>query len=688
LEFVVPILNYQPGIARLFLAVISLSPLLAVAADPMLPTVEVSADAERQELAPQSIRNPYRVEVTAQAGTEVMTREDIDALSPKDTIDLLDKAVGMNMTYQGRRSPYFFDQRGGGSMTFILDGAVLPTSFNRILQSIPLAAIEQIEIVRGATSLALGPTIPIGSSNSGSGVNTGFVVIRTRRASQSEGEASGFVEKAKSQPTANGESLYLGTRLGGLDALSGHLGATVSRRDLPANDERFDGQETKAGMLSGGTSISGFSANLTAFKSDSRFEMQRGVTTDGSLDDAKWYYDPLQITLIAANMGMAWSDDQVTLLSVFATDYEQTEHNEYFSGVAPLAEREFKEKTRGFNLRHNARYASDFGDTLLQFGLQRTGSEGFGANTNKPYNDWKTRVTGWSASLEQSLLDKRLVADIGYRSDRKYIDRSTNKASLVDANSDTDLAPARTFSLGARWLIDDAYTLSGRYFDGHESTSGDFDLVTQSGEALHATEQKRSELVLEAAWQPYIRPALTWFDVDIKNQKRASSNTYVVDGETYYYYTESDSHQRGLELLVKGRVAGRTTYQVAWTHLTDNETTSGGVTTDSLDVTAPSDIYSARLTHAWDDYRFNFSYKRVSGWSESRSPRGTVTGLDLGDYNRIDANIVRDFTYRGLQFSAKLYGRNINDDQYATRYTTGYYYDRGRTFGLELASRF
>ncbi len=659
-------------------------PSIAKAGEITLPTVEVSADAEREELELQSIKNPYRVESTARAGTEVMTREEIDALNPKDVIDLLDKAVGMNMTYQGRRSPYFFDQRGSGSMTFILDGAVLPTSFNRILQKIPLAAIEQIEIVRGSTSLALGPTIPIGSSNSGSGINTGFVVIRTRQASRTEGEASAFVEKAKSQPTANGESLYLGTRLGDQASVGGHLGATVSRQNVPSKESWFDGRDSKAGMLSGGIATHGFSANFTAYKDRGRFEMQRGVTTDGSLDDAKWYYDPLATTLLASNMSQAWSEDQVTLLSLFATRYEQSEHNEYFSDAAALAGREFEEKTRGFSLRHNAR----FGDTLLQLGAQSTRSEGFGANTNKSYNDWKTRVRGWSASVEQKLLDGQVVLDGGYRRDQKHIDRSTNSVAKVEANSDTSLAPARTYTLGARWQISDAYALSGRYFNGREGTSGDFDLVTQSGDPLHAAEQKRTEVALEVALTPRFQPTLSGFDIDIKNQKTATSNTYTVDDETYYYYTESDAHRRGLELLIKGQIAGRTRYQFAWTHMTQNETTSAGVSNDSLGLSSPSNLYTARLTHAWDDYRFNVSYKRVASWEQSSSPRGTLDGLDLGDYDRIDANLVRDFLYRGQQISAKLYGRNLGDEHYATRYVTGYYYDRGRTFGLDVSTRF
>lgn len=85
----------------------------AGAADSPLATITISASATRPDLEPESILNPYRLESTAQFGSEVMSRKDIEALAPRDVIDLLDKAVGMNVTYQGRRSPYFVEERGG-----------------------------------------------------------------------------------------------------------------------------------------------------------------------------------------------------------------------------------------------------------------------------------------------------------------------------------------------------------------------------------------------------------------------------------------------------------------------------------------------------------------------------------------------------------------------------------------------
>ena len=361
----------------------------AHAEEATLPTVEVSANAVRNDLDSDSARNPYRVEKTARFGTEVMSREDIEALNPKDVLDLLDKAVGMNMTYQGRRSPFFLDERGGGNLTYVLDGAVLPSNFNRILQKIPLAAIEQVQIVRGSTTLALGPSIPTGSSTSGSGITTGFVIIRTRQPKGIEAEVSAFVEKAESHPTANGESLFVGTQVGKSDAVNGYVSGVLSRRDVPSKDTWFDGQDADAQMFVGGVSFGGFSVGVTAYRDQGRFEMQRGVTMTGTLDNSKWYYDPLKTSLQAWNASMAWSENQTTLLSVFNTEFDQKEHNESFAN-ATVSIRKFEEKTSGYNIRHNAR----FGNTFVQLGKQFTESEGFGPNTNTPYSNWKTSVDG------------------------------------------------------------------------------------------------------------------------------------------------------------------------------------------------------------------------------------------------------------------------------------------------------
>lgn len=675
----------SPRIARLAALMAITFPCAGHAADATLPAVEVKGAATRPDLEPDSLSNPSRVEATGRFGTEVFTREDIQALAPKDVLDLLDKAVGMNLTYHGRKHPYFLEGRGGGNLTYILDGAILPASSDRMLHKIPLAAIEQIEVVRGATSLALGPTIPIGSSISGSGINTGFVIIRTRQPKGIEAEVSAFVEKSDLNPTANGQSLYAGTQFGAQD-LKAYAAGALSRRDAPSNDTRFDGQDADAQMAVGGFSTGRFSFGATAYQDKGRFEMQRGVTVAGTLDNSMWYYDPLKTKVFSGNASMAWTPDQVTLLSLFDTKYQHTEYDESFApGAAWKPSTYAEEKSSGWNLRHGAR----FGATLVQLGVLRTRNEGYGPNTSNQ-NRWHSRVDGWSGSVEQKLFEDRLILDVGYRRDRKHIDyfATSSTAGAVMGNKDANLAPARTLALGARWKLNDIYALSGRYLDGDEGSSSSFDLRTRNGAPLHAESQKRTEIAFEAGLLPYFRPTITWFDLKGKNQKTATTNTYVVNGQTYYYYTEGDVHRRGVELLVKGDIMPRTTYSIGLTHLYQNDTATAGVTTDALGLSEPKNSLTGRFSHAWGDWRANLSIKRVDKWTQSISAMGTASNVHLGDYTRTDANIMRDFRFDRHGATVELYGRNLGNTHYATRYTTGYYYDPGRVIGVQATLRY
>lgn len=655
-----------------------------------LATIEVKADSnstanKRDDLKLDSVTNLYRVESTAQAGTQVLTQKEIAAYAPKNFFDLLDKATGVDATYQGRKHPYFLNIRGGGNITYILDGVILPASADRILQKIPMAAIEEIQIVRGSTALALAPSIEIGASNSGSGINTGFIVIRTKQPKETGGSISTYVEKANSQPTAHGQDVYLGTRFTSKNSSNGgYISAMASTYDRPSKDSWFDGSDADAGMINGGFNVGRFNLNLMGYKDSGSFEMQRGVTVAGVVDNSKWYYDPLKTSIYSADMSMKWNENQITLFSLGKVNYKQTEINENFANTSHV-EKHYEENTRSYSLRHNA----TFGNTLIQLGGQLSNSKGFGPNLSSSYNRFDTSVKGWSASIEQKLYDGKVVLDAGYRRDMKHINYSSTKATNNSANNDVDMAPATIIAAGALWHINDTFTLSGRYFKGDEGTSGDFDLATQSGDPLHPEKQDRVEVSLGASIAPYFKPALTWFDVDIKNQKSATTNTYTdTDGNVYYYYTESDAHRRGIELAIKGNIGSNTNYQFGWTHMLDNSNTVNGVTTDTVGIETAKNSFTALLSHSWDNYRANISVKQIDEWHQSTSAMGTAYNINLGGYTRVDANIEKDFTFNNFIVTGKLYGRNLGNERYATRYTTGYYYDRGRTLGLELRAEF
>lgn len=651
-------------------------------------TVVAESDDVRPDLDPDSITNLYRVEKTARFGTEVFTEEDIEELKPSDVYDLLDKAVGMDLTYQGRRSPFFIRQRGGGSFTYIVDGAVLPPSVNRILYKFPLSAIEQLQIVRGSTSLTLGPSIPIGASSSGSGLNTGYIIIRTKQPKKTEAILSAAVEYSEGgHPLATKESLYLGTRFEVSPSLDGYLGGLGAKMDRPSQNSWFDGRSGEGGMINGGLRLGKFNINLLGYYDEGRLEMQRGIAEDGTRSDVKWYYDPLRASILSTDMAMQWTPNQVSMLNLFQTRFDQNEHNNSFVS-ATGSDRDYEEETWGAGFRHNAR----FGNTLIQLGGQYSNSTGFGGNCRNGYNKYDTTVWGWSASLEQKFFDGRLVFDGGYREDTKHIDNSSSarreSQANDDANNDVDMDPSKVFALGAHWQMMDMLALDARYYYGKQGTTGDFDMRLVGDASPHKEEQERIEVALSANIKPWFRPMLTWFNIETKNGKSATSTTYDLDGGTYYFYTEADSLRRGLELTVKGKFSQGTSYQVSWTHMLDSEKTSDGDTTNYLGVSNPRNLYSLRLSHVWRAYRANLSVKRVDEWSASSSPMGTADTQGLGGYTRFDANIKRDFKWRDLLLTLSLYGRNLGDKHYATRYVTGYYYDRGRTIGTELTVRY
>lgn len=645
--------------------------------------VEGESINQREDLNMDSTTNPYRVEASARFGTEVFTEKEIQDLHPQDVNDLIDKAAGINLTYQGRKSPFQIEERGGGSFTYIIDGAVLPPSSNRILYKFPVAAIEELQIIRGATSLTLGPSIPIGASNSGSGLNTGYIIIRTKQPQKTEGTVTASVAQANGgHPAETNESLYVGTRLEGDSPVKGYVGGLVAKMDRPSQDSWFDGRSSEGGMGSAGLAVGKLNVNMMAYKDSGTLEMQRGVKADGSLAGDKWYYDPLETTLYTSDMRLQWTPNQTTLFNMFLTQYDQTEHNESFTSSASTL-REYEEETSGFGLRHNAR----FGNTLVQLGGQMSNSTGSGPNLSKSYNKYDTTITGWSASVEQRLFKDRLILDGGYRQDTKHIDYSSTLATNDTANNDVDMEPAKVFALGSRVKITDTYALNGRYFHGDQGTSGDFDMRSQTG-TLHPEDQDRIEIGLEAEYTPWFQPALTWFSIDTTNKKTATDTTYTLAGGTYYYYTEADESRDGLELMVKGNIGKNTSYKLSWTYLLECENTSNGLTTDAIGVTTPENLYALALSHQWDAYRFNFSVKRVDEWTDTSSAMGYAQTEGLGDYTLIDANIKREFTIKETRLTATLFGSNLGDENYSTRYVTGYYPARGRTIGLELSWAF
>lgn len=427
---------------------------------------------------------------------------------------------------------------------------------------------------------------------------------------------------------------------------------------------------------------------MMVYQDSGRFEMQRGILEDGSLDSAKWYYDPLKVRILSTDGNLQWTPNQVTLFNVFKTEYEQHEYNEDFDSTSVTEKEAYTEDTSGFGLRHNAR----FGDTLVQAGVQMSDSTGYGPNLSNGYNKYDTTVIGFSASVEQSLFNDKLILDLGGRWDEKHIDNSSAAKSASqasdDADNDVDMAPAKVLAFGAHWKVTDRVTLDSRYFYGDQGTSGDFDMRLEHDAPPHAEKQERIEIGLGVKVASFFNPTLTWFDVDTENEKSATSSTYELDSGTYYYYTESDELRQGIELAIQGCICQNTFYKASWTHMLKNESTSDGVTTDTIGLSTAEDILGLTLTHHWNAFRFNLSVKQVDDWTDTSSAMGSSSVGGLGGYTRVDANIARDFALKNILMNVVIFGRNLGDENYSTRYVTGYYPDRGRTLGMEVSFSF
>jgi iron complex outermembrane recepter protein len=633
--------------------------------------VTASAIIEHDYLDPKSPSNPYRVETTAEAGTEIYTEKDIQNLAPKNILDLIDRSVGFDVTYQGRKNPYFVKERGGGSMTYIIDGAILPSITDRILLKIPVSAIEQIQIVRGATSLPMGPSINIAGSNSGAGLNTGFIIIRTKQPKKTMLTLTGGVEDPGSgQPTATKESGYMGLVFGD-SSLNAYIGGMKAGMRTPSTEDRFDGTSASTTMINGGINAGRFSTKVMAYNDSGLFEMQRGVKPDGSLDTSKWYYDPTKTHLFTTDATMQWDEHHTTIASYFKTRYFQHEIDTQFPNTKPIttSTSDYYENTSGHSLRHNIQY----GATKVMLGMQSAVDEVLGKNGQSTNDGSNTKVNGYGVSVEQGLFENTLTLDAGYRHDTKHL----NRTSATYA-PDADMPPSIVYAMGAKWNITPKYSLNTRYYQGDQGMQGDFDVKAQTG-TLDPESQKRIEATLDAKIMKEFSPAITWFNVKIDNTK--SQTTTLIPGTTNYYYTQSDSKLEGLEFLIKGIFNFGTSYQFGWTHMLKNsKTDSSGLTTDSVGNTTPEDLYIARLSHEWDSYRVNISANKKSEWLN--------TGYKMGDYTRYDANIMKDFKYNNIQGRVSLYGRNLGDEKYVTMYKTGFYYDRGRTIGADITLDF
>lgn len=639
---------------------------------------KVGVTAKRLKEKPDS---PYSTTESSQLQTEVITREEIEAIHPETAWDILEQVPGVEVTYQGRQHLNFSNVRGTGNFGIILDGVYI-TQVDRVLASLPVDAIESVTVVRDATALTLGPLTNFGSGTGAS--NQGFIVIKTKRAAKLEG---GFIGNYGSF-NAEKYTLSQGTKIGGFDyRLSGTY-------DNNPGKDGWNMQTRKTSILfRGGYTGSSFEADVLFFWGHGKRNMEWGQILIPTLNKSTGTYDwskvgtlsksPFNMTrldpvMFALNMSKHWSSSQTTVFNFAYNDIGVVVDTKTTGHSAP-------QNTYGTTL--SLRHVITSQNNTLKVGAQKLTYLSPGAQAGSSSAGADEEMNSLYLEDEYKMLGGRLTLDAGARADRKTYKHGVS--SFTSAEVDAKVSPAYTF--GFSYKPFSIITLTGR-FAYTENSKGSYQ-VSPTHSPLPGEKRKKYEVGLLANVHSAFNPSVTAYRYYTKDQAvsttgldpNSTSTTPVssyIDpntGEEIDFVTTSDVVTHGLEGSVSGQIARPLSYRLMWSYATtDNPTTNASMSRH---------LASGSLRYKQGAFGANVSAHYAGPKNRSSSPAG-VFYYELGDYTRVDANVEYGFKVRGRDAKVTLYGRNIGDTHYATRYVTGAYRDPGATYGVQLACNF
>jgi outer membrane cobalamin receptor len=619
----------------------------------------------------EPVTSPYAVFESSKLQTEVYTEEDIKALQAATVWDVIQQAPGMEVTFQGRQHMDFANMRGG-NYGIILDGVYI-TQADRFLASLPVDSIESITIVRDATAVTLGPLTNFGSSTGSS--NQGFIVIKTKRSSKLEG---GLVASYGTFDTHK-EHLYLGEKRGYFDyRLSGENRATDGRSGWNM------ASENNSLLFRGGYTGPFLNADLLWYKSWGSREMEWGLilmptTTKkgkqdwskvGTLSVSDMNMNKLESDLVAITLEKPWNAANTTTVQ-YAYNYLSVQ----VTGK--------DQDSQGHNV--SLRHVFNTSNNTLKLGGQFLTyiAPGGVAPTNKRNDE---EMYGAFITDEYRMFNNRLAIDAGLRMDKKHY----NSSPVTGAELDEWAKETFAYTVGASLKLTSMLTLTGRYAYTENSPFNGTQ-VSPDGSTLPGEDRSRYELGILAAIHPAFAPWATLYYYDTKNQKVSSTgkdpttgktvSSYIdpVSGEEIDFVTTASVRTKGVETGISGEFMKYFNYRIQYTYITTNNDT----TNDDIS----HHFVSALLGASYKNFFANMNIRYVGPKSRSSSPAGVIY-YELGDYTRVDANV----GYQGKIFDRDaritVYGKNLGDNLYATRYVTGAYRDPGFQCGVELAYSF
>lgn len=685
----------------------STTPLEVILKVPQLvESVSVEGGAPAR-LDPASPDNPFRVPVSSTPQTQVITLAEIQTLRPVTVFDLVNTATGTFSTSSGKKGFNSVRIRGDGNLVWIVDGAYLPSQVaGRILQSLPVGAIEQVEVVRGSSALTLAPMV--GFSNPSGAPTDGFIVVRTRRAQRT----GGFVRSAlESNQTPSG-SAWLGTAGGGANGGGrAYASALLSYFDTAGPDQALANghaynvaRHSTSGLAQAGYSRGRLDLNAMYFRDVSRFQVPNSSVIPGTTTPDNWEMDPSRTNLLVGSGIMRWARGQTTLFSLSHTRTHQKLNGSGSAANANFVDGGLLNDNRTTHL--NARHTSD------ALGLRVTaGGDVMLWHTPTGQNSYEgiereERITSGFLQVERRVFGDRLALDASVRRDRVFIlkgvDYFTGGAQPPQPPplvTDRSLAPALFATAGASVSVVDGVRAIGRLgWSGQE----DQNLNPLPGLVLEPERQTKWEAGLDLRPTPLFGVTLTGFHRGTADEKSVSGYTFqrVNGAQAVCFtgtipttgataaatsltscYTQSDTTRDGVEAVVQGTFAARSRYRVGYTRMTRLSDTA-----NLVQRTTPRDIADLSASHGVGPYTIAASIKRLSRY-EGRRPAGgaDTTYYPLGAYTRVDVNADRTFRLGANTVRLAIYGRNLTDELFQT---VAGFPDVGRVLGSELVFDF
>lgn len=610
------------------------------------------------------VYSPSAVATSAELSTEVIGREEIEAIHPRDIYDLLTRAAGATSTFQGRKIMNFATVRGGQGLGIILDGFYIPSSqASRILAQFPMDTIESIRVVRDSTSLTVGPLMAFASPLSAP--NQGYVIITTRKGTRPEG---GLIVEYGSHDTREFQ-LNHGNKISAFDY---RLAATANGTD--GRKDWYNDQKAMSILFTGGYDGPTLKVNTTLYYGNGNRSMQRAESYNNT-SDSKWSYDPLEALWMAASINKLWTPTQVTSLSFSHGMVTDTEVMSTFSKPLVSTVRPQGDYADNYHLWHTA----TFGSNTLKTGFQSTWWREPNGYASWDGKEREETLVGGYIQDEQRLLGDRLTLDLGVRVDDKYIKKGVDKYSPTQTTTalieDKWTKPVIGVSLGSAYKIDNVHTASARF--GYSYADTDSFLATLNNKSLNPEDRFKYEIGLEGKYHTAFNPKLTLYYYDIKNYK-VTVGSSGTGANVVNIYDSAAICQKGLEFSATGNLSYGFDYNLNYSYRESTLTSDNDY--------APHQLVTFLLGHTYGPLKTNVSLRYVTPYTSTQSQFAVDKKLhQVGEFTRLDANISYAFRIEKLIGRATLFASNLLDDKYETIYG---WPDVGATFGLRLEAGF